>query len=84
MRGFYSLVACRRGARDITLLDISPVCVKAAKINLRESINLNPEGLIADATHLPFRNEYFDFVICIDIIEHILEDICFYEGLKEY
>jgi len=23
--GFYSLVVCRRGARDITLLDISPV-----------------------------------------------------------
>ena len=48
--------------------------MKAAKINLRENINSNPNGVIADATDLPFRNGSFDFVICIDIIEHILED----------
>lgn len=24
--GFYSLAACRKGARDITLLDVSSVC----------------------------------------------------------
>ena len=72
--GFYSLIVCKRGARDITLLDISPLCIKAAKINLRENINSNPDGIIADATHLPFRNETFNFVICVDVIEHILED----------
>jgi 2-polyprenyl-6-hydroxyphenyl methylase/3-demethylubiquinone-9 3-methyltransferase len=71
--GFYSLAACRKGARDVTFLDASPVCVKAAKINLgRENINSN--GAIADATALPFRNGTFDFVICVDVIEHIPED----------
>jgi 2-polyprenyl-6-hydroxyphenyl methylase/3-demethylubiquinone-9 3-methyltransferase len=72
--GFYSLVVCRKGAEDVTLLDISPICVKAAKINLRENANVVPNGVIANATNMPFRKESFDFVILVDIIEHIQAD----------
>jgi len=72
--GFYSLAAVKKGAGDITLLDILPQCVKAAKINLNSGSNLEPNGVVADATALPFKGESFDFVICVDVIEHILED----------
>lgn len=53
---------------------MSLLCVKAAEINLRENTNSNLNGLIADVTYLPFKEESFDFVICVDIIEHIRED----------
>jgi len=52
-------------------MDVSPMCVKAAKLNLRENAGLSSEGVVADAAHLPFRKECFDFVLCIDLIEHM-------------
>jgi len=75
--GFYSLAMYRKGCKEITLLDISPVCVEAAKLNLLENANLNCEGIIADASTLPFKDEYFDLVLCIDVIEHIHNDYIF-------
>ena len=55
-------------------MDISPVCVKAAKLNLRENTGLSSKSVVSDATHLPFRNECFDIVLCIDLIEHVQKD----------
>ena len=72
--GFYSLAMHRKGCKEIMLLDVSPVCVAAAKLNLLENANLNCEGIIADASALPFKDEYFDLVLCIDVIEHIHND----------
>ena len=72
--GFYSSFMHRKKCKDITLVDISFVCVKADKLHLLENASLDSEGLVADATALPFRDEYFDFVLCIDLIEHIQKD----------
>jgi len=72
--GFYSLACAKRECKDITLVDLSFVCVKAAKLSLRENTSFDSEGLIVNATNLPFRNESFDFVLCIDLIEHVEKD----------
>jgi len=71
--GFYSLAASKRKCKDITLVDISPVCVKAAKLNLKNA-GLSSEGVIADASYLPLKSGGFDFVLCIDLIEHLEKD----------
>lgn len=72
--GFYSLEACRRKSENILLVDISQICVKAAKSSLLENANYAAEGVVVDANLLPFGNSYFDFVLCIDVIEHMKED----------
>jgi len=72
--GFYSLAAYKKNCRNITLADIFLVCVKAAKLNLQERADLNPEGVLATATNLPFKGGCFDFCLCIDLAEHIKED----------
>jgi 2-polyprenyl-6-hydroxyphenyl methylase/3-demethylubiquinone-9 3-methyltransferase len=72
--GFYSLAASKKGCKDITTLDVSHVCVKAARLNLRKNANLDAKGVIADATNIPFIDECFDFIICVDLIEHIKAD----------
>ena len=80
--GFYSLAAFRKNCKDAVLIDISSVCVKSASLNFAENTGLNPKVLIADATALPFRENYFDFVLCIDLIEHVKEDIVLLQEIK--
>ena len=72
--GFYSLLAARKGGSNIVLLDFESVCVKAAKLNLLKNAGLNTKGIRADVTKLPLRSEIFDFVLCIDLVEHIRSD----------
>jgi ubiquinone/menaquinone biosynthesis C-methylase UbiE len=44
---------------------------------------LKAEGVVADATLLPFRGNTFDFIICVDLIEHLLWDFkLLYEANK--
>jgi 2-polyprenyl-6-hydroxyphenyl methylase/3-demethylubiquinone-9 3-methyltransferase len=72
--GFYSLAAARRGVSKIVVSDISIGMIKAAKLNLLKNANLKIEGIVADAASLPFREEYFDLVLCVDLIEHVKRD----------
>ena len=69
--GFYSLFAARKGGFNIVLVDLESVCVKAAKLNLFKNTGLNTKGVMASATKLPLRSKIFDFVLCIDLVEHI-------------
>jgi 2-polyprenyl-6-hydroxyphenyl methylase/3-demethylubiquinone-9 3-methyltransferase len=80
--GFYSLAAHKKGARIQILTDSSPVCVKAAKLNLFENAGVNSEGVISNASNLPFRSGYFDFVLCIDLIEHMQNDDAFLHEIR--
>ncbi len=75
--GIYSLLAKEKGAQEITLLDISRTRVKGAEINLRRAYPCSLcNGIAADAVALPFVDEYFDFVLLIDVIEHVrLDDV---------
>ena len=44
--------------------------------NLFISIDLHNFGLdvIGDATQLPFASEYFDAILCLDVLEHTIDD----------
>lgn len=72
--GFYSMVASQRHPKFQISSDFTPICVKAVKANLKKNGVENSEALISDALHLPFKDESFDFIICIDLIEHISDD----------
>ena len=71
--GFYSLVIASMGANDITVLDIEELFVKATRLNLDKQ-NIEVEGVCGDCMRLPFQEEAFDFIICVNIIERIPRD----------
>ena len=60
--------------------DISHAELMAAKdrLKLHERLGENGGGIwglsIADAKNLPFKDDYFDLVICSEVFEHIAED----------
>jgi len=47
----------------------------------------NYDYVLASITHIPFRNDVFDVIINIDVLEHVAEKLLsiknFYHGLKE-
>ena len=72
--GFYSLAALRQGAANVVLIDVSKVCIKAARLNIKSRLGLKVDGIVADATKLPLRDRHFDFILCIDLVEHVKND----------
>ena len=64
------LIPLRQQGYDVTGVDISTEDVQQAECYLQEH-NLSPGGLsVADGTCLPFRDQSFDLVLLIDILEH--------------
>ncbi|MDH5769952.1 MAG: class I SAM-dependent methyltransferase [Candidatus Bathyarchaeota archaeon] len=72
--GFYSLVITSMGANDITVQDIEKLFVKATRLNLDIKQNIKVEGVCGDCMRLPFQDEAFDFIICVNVIERIPRD----------
>ncbi len=65
--GFYSkAIACSRNR--VTGVDINTAFLDET------SIDDNPRFIAADATNLPFNNNHFDTVICVDMLEHVAQD----------
>jgi 2-polyprenyl-6-hydroxyphenyl methylase/3-demethylubiquinone-9 3-methyltransferase len=82
--GFYSFIVAKQGACNIVGVDLEKACIKAAQLNLDRKMSLSIDGVVADTTKLPFRNESFDLVLCVDVIEHVEADrkvICELFGL---
>ena len=72
--GFYSLVIASMGANDITVQDIEELFVKATRLNLDIKQNIKVEGVCGDCMRLPFQEEAFDFIICVNVIERVFRD----------
>jgi ubiquinone/menaquinone biosynthesis C-methylase UbiE len=53
----------------VTLTDISPQMLELAKPHASERLQLE----VADAQSLPFPDGAFDFVLCIDVLPHVLQ-----------
>ena len=47
-------------------IDISPIAIQYAKKNTTKSILT-----VGSATNLPFKNDFFNIVVALDVLEHI-------------
>ncbi|MEM6253186.1 MAG: bifunctional 2-polyprenyl-6-hydroxyphenol methylase/3-demethylubiquinol 3-O-methyltransferase UbiG [Cyanobacteria bacterium P01_D01_bin.156] len=54
----------------VTGIDQSAACIKAAHRHRTEK-GLNIDYQVGVAEHLPFDNDYFDVVTCVDVLEHV-------------
>jgi len=73
--GRYTIELAKRGY-DIILLDLSPACLNVAKREIRkEKVEKNVkemvEGSVTDLSR--FGNEFFDAVICLGPLSHLLD-----------
>jgi SAM-dependent methyltransferase len=57
-------------SRGIIGLDFSQKLVSQSKL-FAEKENIKYQCVIADATHLPFKNKSFDLIICTRVLQHI-------------
>ncbi len=69
--GAYVRELSNRGL-DITGLEISIESLKNAK-DIFEKLGVNPSIMQGDAHYIPVKNEIFDQIICLDVIEHVFE-----------
>lgn len=68
--GFWSMdLAMKFPDTEIVSSDISNTEYSTRKENLQDFNNIRV--IKADATNLEFENEYFDLVICLEVLEHI-------------
>ena len=67
--GIDSAEMLRHGAQVVSL-DFSPVACRSTKSLLSEA-RLRGDVVMADATHLPFKGDYFDVVYSFGVIHHI-------------
>ena len=72
--GIYSLTTASKGATDITVVDKEGFYVKAALLNLKMGQNVNASGICGDCMCLPFKEETFDFITCVNVIERVSRD----------
>lgn len=58
------------GTKKIFGIDISPSAIELAKKRI-------PFGnfQVADATHLPYRSDFFETVFCLEVLEHVDEPV---------
>jgi ubiquinone/menaquinone biosynthesis C-methylase UbiE len=69
--GFFALNLRQAGALDhVTVTDLSPGMVEAAKENARR-LGFEVDGEVADAEHLPFPDSSFDLVVGHAVLHHL-------------
>jgi len=68
--GVYTIEFLRRGVKKISGIDINVSSIKIAKDNLKK-VNLHADLTQSDAQALHFKDNTFDQVICLMIMEHV-------------
>lgn len=57
------------------LLDINKKNVQTSKQNCKKNCQKQTHHMVADITHLPFRNNIFDLILSQDVIEHVTNNL---------
>lgn len=58
--------------RQVVGIDLSKAMIKTAKRSLKyEGIGREIELVLADGEHLPFKNNTFNAVLCLDLLHHV-------------
>ena len=72
---FTNVILSKMGSNNIYGVDISPEAIRLAKKRI-------PFGHfeVADAAKLPFKNDFFDAVFCLEVLEHVDDPVA---ALKE-
>ena len=70
--GFISLILAQK-KYQVYGIDIDKNRIKTAKIIAKHN-NLKINYLNESIYHLPFRDNYFDLVICFEVLEHLADD----------
>lgn len=69
--GAFVLEIAKLGAKKMYGIDIAEEFVKKATRTAKIRSIRNVEFIQADAKKLPFKNNYFDFIICTEVLEHV-------------
>jgi len=69
--GYYSLMVANKGAKEIVAFDIETLLIKAAKLNLKEKLELKIDGVNGDCINLPFKDRIFDVIICVGVFDRV-------------
>lgn len=75
--GIYTEYFLKKGG-DVVAVDFAENAIKY----ISKSVN-NSNGVVADLSHLPFKNCVFDVVSCMSVLYHITDDTIWKEALKE-
>jgi len=63
------LLECHKEGLDIVGIDINPEYIKISEEKIKKS-GFEPHIILAKGEELPFEDNYFDFVNCVEVLEH--------------
>lgn len=69
--GAFVIELAKAGAKRMYGIDLAEEFVKKASVNARKKGAKNTEFKQADAKKLPFKDGFFDFIICTEVLEHV-------------
>ncbi len=74
---FTQAILTKIGSKQVYGVDISPVAIKLISKRI-------PDGhfLVADAAKLPYQNNFFEAVFCLEMLEHVDDPIGVFQEIK--
>lgn len=69
--GYFSLEMAKKGA-NIVGIDISEKMIEKCKKKKQQNPTLNINFVSCSAENTPYKNETFDIVVCLELLEHVL------------
>jgi len=75
---------CGQGRTLANLNSENKIGIDFSRKLLKMALKRDPsiQVVLGDITHIPFRNKVFDLVLCLDVIEHVLNAETVFEELK--